>query len=228
MSGTVKAMFGTVRSPRRQLFFFALLWTVGMGTWFLLYRQPYETCGIEAFRYCYFGFPLKAGLGQTGIGLLWAAGLVAIGATMLVRVGAEDVRAGAGDVLAGAVRSAAVIQGVDASVAALEVDGNTVLVVSAGLSTPEIEQERELARWPEPAKQLLLRSLDGSSSNDAPIQRRLAVPFETGRPRRGRLVIFTRSSEDQFGASELRRLKELAERVGPGLEKARISPDVPF
>jgi len=37
-----------------------------------------------------------------------------------------------------------------------------------------------------------------------------------------------RSSERQFGAAELGRLKEFAERVGPGLEKARISPDVPF
>ncbi len=76
-------MLRTLRSPRRRLLFLALLWTVGMGTWLLLYRHHRETCGIDAFRYCGFGFPLEVGLGRTGIVLLWAGGLAAIGATML-------------------------------------------------------------------------------------------------------------------------------------------------
>jgi len=88
--------------------------------------------------------------------------------------------------LAGAVRSAAAISGVDASFATLDVDADAVLVVSAGLSTAEVEREREIARWPEAAKQPLLRSVNGSRSGDAPIQSRQAVHFATqARPDEG-------------------------------------------
>ncbi len=79
----VRSMLRMLRSPRRRLLLLALLWTVGMGTWLLLYRQQAQTCGVDAFRYCYFAFPLKVGLGRTGIVLLWTGGLAAIGATML-------------------------------------------------------------------------------------------------------------------------------------------------
>jgi len=219
-SGGVRSMLRTLRSPRRRLLLLALLWTLGMGTWLLLYRQQAQTCGVDAFRYCYFGLPLKVGLGRTGIVLLWAAGLAAIGATMLF------LRVGVGDVLAGAVRSAAAIRGVDASFATLDVDAKAVLVVSAGLSTAEVEREREIACWPEAPKQPLLRSVNGSRLGDVPIQSRLAVHFGTGPPGRGSLVILMRSSERRFGAAEQRRFGELAERVGRRLERART--DVPF
>ena len=186
-----------------------------MATWLLLYRHHRQTCGIDAFRYCYLGFPLKVGLGRTGILLLGAAGLVAIGATTL------SVRSGVGDVLDGAVRAAAAIHGVDASLAVLGVDTDEVIVVSAGLSPAEVEQEREIGHWPGEVKELLPRSVDGSRSSDAPIRSRLAVPLEARQSRRGSLVILTRSAESRFGAAELRLLWDLAERTRASLERAR-------
>ena len=201
-----------------------------MGTWFLLYRQQDQACGVDAFRYCYLGLPLKTGLGRAGIALLWGSGLVAIAAAVLTARGRGP---GIEDVLADAVDAAAAIPRVDASLVLMGVDTAEVLVASAGLSSAELREENEVGDWLETGKARLVQSVAVDQSgptgaNAAPIRDRLAVPLETLRAGRGRLVVLTRSPNCSFAGEDLRRLEEAAEQTCLRLESVRVSDDVPF
>lgn len=131
------------------------------------------------------------------------------------------------DAIGSTLQAAAGLPRVDAAVVELEPDGDgdERLLGSIGLDTDDGEDPavRVFTGPPEQraARAIELSYMYGEEQTPGAVHEALGVPLVGRNGRIGWLGVFSRDPSVRFGADDVRRLEELAERCAPAIENAR-------
>jgi diguanylate cyclase (GGDEF)-like protein len=125
------------------------------------------------------------------------------------------------EVLVRTLEAAGALEGVDAAVVCVEVEGGEPIVSSLGLRSGE--PVRTIAGAPDGAapRAVAVEYQYGDNAEGDPIRAALAVPLTSEGDPLGYLAAYSRSGPGAFGEAGTLALEELAFRAGPAIDNAR-------
>ena len=127
------------------------------------------------------------------------------------------------DVLTRTLEAAGALNGADAAVVSVEIEGDQPLVVSTGLGGGE--PAAAITGPPDGGTPRTItveyEYADARSGDEAPIRAALAVPLASEGEPLGYLAAYSRTGRDAFGETGAAELEELAFRAGPAIDNAR-------
>ena len=125
------------------------------------------------------------------------------------------------EVLTRTLEAAGALDGVDAAVVCVEIEGGDPIVSSLGLRGGEPVGTISGPPDGETPRSIMIEYRHGDSADRDLVRAALAVPLSCEGDRLGYLAAYSRSGTDAFGETGEAELEELALRAGPAIDNAR-------